>query len=217
MELLRKKVLELIKKRALASGKVYVVDLYSIDEDFYREYLEYYDENPNLKRLRPHADKRIEENVRTMKLTRGKTIAIYYCNGQYRELITDMPICGIKECIEVDPATGKNFKYHIVYGQEEPLFFIFSDFRNLFEYGCEDLIHQVPRKITDDEKEYYYILHNNPDFFRLELESDKANARVKYNNVLLDFAHDDLELEKTYQKQRAKIVCSKNEAKQSRG
>ena len=217
MELLRKKVLELAKKRALASGKVYVVDLYSIDEDFYREYLEYYDEYPNLKRFRPRADKTIEENIKKMKLKSGKKVAVYYCNGQYRELITDMPICGIKECIEVDPSTGKNFTYHIVYGQEEPLFFIFSNFRNLFEYGCEELLHQVPRPITDDEKEYYYILHNNPDFFRLELESDKANARVKYNNVLLDFAHDDLELEKTYQKQRAKIVCSKNEAKQSRG
>ena len=214
MELLKKKVYELAKRKALTSGRVYLVDLYSIDEKFYRQYLEYYDENPNLNKLRPRADKTIVENIRRMKLKRGSSVAVYYCNGQYRELITDIPICGIKECIEIDPSTGKNIKLYIVYGQEEPLFFIFSDFRNLFEYGCEELLDQVPRTITDDEKELYYIIHNNPEFFRLELESDKARAKIEYNDVLLGFAHEDLNLEKNFKMQRSKIIYSRNIQKQ---
>ena len=72
----------------------------------------------------------------------------------------------------------------------------------------------MPRTITDDEKELYYIIHNNPEFFRLELESDKARAKIEYNDVLLGFAHEDLNLEKNFKMQRSKIIYSRNIQKQ---
>ena len=206
MEILKRKVLELAKKRALANNNVFLVDLYKIDKDFYDEYMEYFDEYPRLSRLRPQASKELEQNVRVMKKKKVATVAVYYCGGKYRELITDVPICGVKEYIDVNPITGENVEIDIVYGDEEPLFFVYSDSKNLFDHGCSHLQEQVLHPITKGEYETYCIIHNNRELYKLQLESTKAEAISEYNKLLLAFATADLELEKTYQKQRRQII-----------
>ena len=214
MEMLKTKLLEYSKKKAIASDTVYIVDLYAIDSEFYRQYKAYYGEYPIAKEIRISNTKDFKSNINKFKRKTIMKVAVYYCGGKFRELITDTPICAIKEYADIDPSTGKTIVIPDFQGEPEALFFVYSNANNAFDFGCERLRRQALQTISKDDLENYYSSHENAEYYRLELEAEKSKALNEYRDILLGITAEDLDIEGSYAEKRKRIEVTSRKTQQ---
>ena len=204
-----KNIIKKITDKNKEKEEIYLVDVYKINRDFYKEMREYSEIYPMGRKRQCLLSPDVEmlKNLELMSKTRVMKLAVYYKKGVFRELITDIPITAIKEYVGINEKSGNLVFMPVLYGNEEPLFFTFMDKKEIFDYRLRNFEDKILKPMTDIEKARYY--HDNDDIKR-----QKIKAQKDYYSALLDSIDIEENTEEIHFQKRLRIKKTDTKSQQ---
>lgn len=211
-----KNIIKRLTEKNKEKEELYLVDVYKINSEFYKQLKEYSELYPMGRKRECLLGQDVEmlKNLEVMSKTRVMKLAVYYKKGIFREVITDIPITGIKEYVGTNPSDGKLMLLPVLYGEEEPLFFTFMDSKEIFDYRLENFRDRVLRPMTDVEKVRYYHDNDDKDVLSNDIKRQKISAKRDYYSALLDSIDIEENTEEMHFQKRLRIKKTDTQTQQ---